>query len=91
MFLVETSTDCLAVSKEAPDLEAEDIPHLFERFWRKSEAHSEKGTLRLGLAVVVACCERLGAICRATLKSHLLRTEIRWMRERPARLRHPAP
>jgi signal transduction histidine kinase len=29
--------------KEAPELEAEDIPHLFERFWRKSEARSEKG------------------------------------------------
>ena len=41
--LVEASPDCLTVSNEAPELEAEDIPHLFERFWRKSEARSEKG------------------------------------------------
>ena len=50
--LVEASPDCLAVSNEAPELEADDIPHLFERFWRKSEARSEKGHSGLGLAVV---------------------------------------
>ena len=76
--LVEASTDCLAVSNEAPELEAEDIPHLFERFWRKSEARSEKGHAGLGLAVVAACTERLGATCRATLQNQLLRIEIRW-------------
>jgi signal transduction histidine kinase len=76
--LVEASTDCLAVSNEAPELEAEDIPHLFERFWQKSAARSEKGHSGLGLAVVAACSERLGATCRATLRSHLLRIEVRW-------------
>jgi signal transduction histidine kinase len=65
--LVEASPDCLAVSNEAPELEAEDIPHLFERFWRKSEARSEKGHAGLGLAVVAACTERLSEIYRATL------------------------
>jgi signal transduction histidine kinase len=76
--LVEASLDCLAVSNDAPELEADDIPHLFERFWRKSEARSEKGHSGLGLAVVAACTERLGATSRATLQNHLLRIEIRW-------------
>ena len=76
--LVEASADCLVVSNDAPELEADDIPHLFERFWRKSEARSEKGHSGLGLAVVAACTERLGATCRATLQNHLLRIEIRW-------------
>jgi len=76
--LVEASTGCLAVSNEAPDFEAKDLPHLFERFWRKSEARSEKGQSGLGLAVVAACAERLGARCRATLQNCLLRIEIRW-------------
>ena len=49
-----------------------------ERFWRKSEARSEKGHSGLGLAVVAACAERLGARCRATLQNCLLRIEIRW-------------
>ena len=73
-MLVEASTGCLAVSNEAPDFEAKDLPHLFERFWRKSEARSEKGCL----AVVAACADRLGARCRATLQNCLLRIEIRW-------------
>jgi signal transduction histidine kinase len=76
--LVEASTDCLAVSNEAPELEANDLPHLFERFWRKSEARSEKGHSGLGLAVVATCAERLGATCRATLQNQLLRIEVRW-------------
>jgi len=76
--LVEASTGCLAVSNEAPDLESKDLPHLFERFWRKSEARSEKGHSGLGLAVVAASAERLGARCRATLQNCLLRIEIRW-------------
>ena len=49
-----------------------------ERFWRKSEARSEKGHSGLGLAVVAACAEWLGARCRATLQNCLLRIEIQW-------------
>jgi hypothetical protein len=43
---VEASTDGLAVSNAAPDLEAEGILHLFERFWRKSRSVFRKGTVR---------------------------------------------
>ena len=76
--LVEATRHFLAVSNEAPELEAQDIPRLFERFWRKSESRSEKGHSGLGLAVVAACSERLGGKYRATLENHQLRIEIRW-------------
>jgi hypothetical protein len=37
----------------------------------------KRGHSGLGLAVVAACTERLGATYRATLQNHLLRIEIR--------------
>jgi signal transduction histidine kinase len=76
--LVEASPHCLAVSNEAPNLEPNDIPHVFERFWRKTEARSERGHSGLGLAVVAACSERLGGKCLAILEHGLLRIEIDW-------------
>ena len=75
---VEASAHRLAVSNEAPDLEPDDVPHLFERFWRKSESRSEKGHSGLGLAIVAACSERLDGRCLATLEQGQLRIETRW-------------
>ncbi|HEU4678911.1 MAG TPA: ATP-binding protein [Terrimicrobiaceae bacterium] len=76
--LVQVSPHQLVVSNEAPNLGPNDIPHLFERFWQKSESRSEKGHSGLGLAIVAACAERLGGRCLTTLAQGRLQIEIAW-------------
>ena len=76
-MLVEASTGCLAVSNEAPDFEAKDLSICLNGSG-ENQKRAPKGHSGLGLAVVAACAERLGARCRATLQNCLLRIEIRW-------------
>ena len=55
----------------------EDLERLFERFWRKDEAHSGYGHSGLGMSIVKACASLLGGECRASLSEDgLLRIEI---------------
>lgn len=57
----------LAVSNPRGDLEASDLPHVFDRFWRKDAARGEAGHAGLGLALVRAYATRLGVQSSATL------------------------
>jgi two-component system, OmpR family, heavy metal sensor histidine kinase CusS len=45
----------LSVSNGTVDLGAEDLPYLFDRFWRKDPARSQTGRSGLGLALAKAC------------------------------------
>jgi len=65
--LIEASPQRLTVSNPAPDLAQEDIGQLFERFWRKDEAHSGYGHSGLGMSIVRACATLLGGECVASL------------------------
>jgi len=75
---ISVSPRSLSVKNEAPDLVEEDIDHLFDRFWRKSTARSEKGHSGLGLSVTRAGIEFLGGSCRASLDQGILLTEASW-------------
>ncbi len=77
-ILVEASPHHLAVCNQVRDLDPQDVPHLFERFWRKSDSRSEKGHSGLGLSIVAACSESLGGTCRATVENDCLAIEVRW-------------
>jgi len=56
----------LAVTNRAPDLSAEHVPHLFERFWRRDAARTDTAAHSgLGLALVDAVAARLGLDARA--------------------------
>jgi signal transduction histidine kinase len=60
----------LAVCNPAPHLLAGDVPHLFERFWKKhtpSAARTQHSGL--GLSIVAACASAMGARCDATLNA----------------------
>jgi signal transduction histidine kinase len=48
-------------------MEPADLEHLFERFWRKDEAHSGHDHSGLGMSIVRACATLLGGECRASL------------------------
>ncbi|MGA7393458.1 MAG: ATP-binding protein, partial [Terrimicrobiaceae bacterium] len=73
----------LTVHNQVRDLDPQDVPHLFERFWRKSESRSEKGHSGLGLSIVAACSESLGGACRATLENDRLAIEVQWNPQAP--------
>lgn len=75
---VAANSHHLLVENEAPDLEEDDLPHLFTRFWRKSQSRSEKGHSGLGLSVVRAGVEHLGGTCSSELVKGLIRIEVKW-------------
>lgn len=57
----------IVVSNPAPDLTAEDVSRLFDRFWRKDESRSDRGHSGLGLSIVRACASLLGGNCAAEM------------------------
>ncbi len=75
---VRASAHLLAVSNAAPDLAPEDVGHLFERFWRKSAARSERQHSGLGLSIVAASVALLGGSCAADLQDGILTIEVSW-------------
>ncbi|HSI62690.1 MAG TPA: ATP-binding protein, partial [Candidatus Saccharimonadia bacterium] len=66
---VTASPARLCVSNPAPDLHAGDVPHLFERFWRKHSASGAEHHSGLGLSIVAVCVETLGGRVRASFDS----------------------
>lgn len=49
----------LSISNPASTLSPEDLPRVFDRFWRKSAARSDREHAGLGLAIVKGLCEFL--------------------------------
>ena len=64
---VDNASVTVAVANPRGDLEAHDLPQLFERFWRKDTARGEDGHAGLGLALVRAYAAQLGVQSSATL------------------------
>ena len=59
----------LRVSDEGPGISAADLPHVFERFYRSTEARGRPGS-GLGLAIVRAAAERHGGTVSAGRSEH---------------------
>jgi two-component system sensor histidine kinase QseC len=57
----------LCVTNPVEHLSAEDVPHLFDRFWRKDAARSSAEHSGLGLSLARALAARLGFTLRAML------------------------
>lgn len=64
---LEFSPTQVTISNPAPDLTAQDIPHLFERFWKKDQSRSGYGHSGLGLSIVQASASLLNAKCTGKL------------------------
>ncbi len=59
----DTDNFFITVSNTVTDLTSEDLPHLFERFWRKDAARTSDGIHSgLGLSTARAIAEALGLI-----------------------------
>lgn len=68
----------LRVSNPAPHLNADDLPLMFERFWRKEGSAGQDHHSGLGLSIVRACAEALGGECAARLDDGVLQMEVNW-------------
>jgi signal transduction histidine kinase len=60
----------LRIENCAPNLTSDDLPHLFEPFWRKDPARSDCAHAGLGLSLVRAYCRLMGAQIDAELSDH---------------------
>ncbi len=66
------------VTNAAPALTAGDVPHLFERLWRKDAARSDASHAGLGLSLAQSCAKALGFVLTADLDSRgLLSVSLR--------------
>jgi len=76
---VRLSPDRIVVTNPAPGLVPEDLPHLFERFWRKDVSRTGYGHSGLGLSIVGSCAALLGGRCEARLNpAGELEMIVRW-------------
>jgi two-component system sensor histidine kinase MprB len=58
------ATAVLRVADNGPGIDPDDLPHVFDRFYRSARARSLPGS-GLGLAIVRQCAERHGGVARA--------------------------
>lgn len=58
----------LSVSNPTTDLSPDDLPRIFDRFWRRDAARSDGRHAGLGLSLVAALCELLGFSREARLR-----------------------
>lgn len=76
---IEAGPGFFAVSNPAPELTAQDVDFLFDRFWRKRTGRESGEHSGLGLSIVASCTTLLGGHCRATLSpAKGLRLEVRF-------------
>jgi signal transduction histidine kinase len=73
---VQADQRALAIRNPAGELGAEDLPRLFERFWRKDASRTGYGHAGLGLALVRGFCELQGWRIHATLDAGALEVRI---------------
>ncbi|MEO7972957.1 MAG: HAMP domain-containing sensor histidine kinase [Thermoanaerobaculia bacterium] len=71
-----STSGALVWTNFAPDLDAADLPHLFDPFWRKNRARSGGEHAGLGLSLVRALVRRWGGEASASLADGELRIEI---------------
>lgn len=55
---------------QSENLTAADVPHLFERFWRKDEARTDRRRHGLGLALAAEFAQLMGATLIASVKDN---------------------
>lgn len=65
-----------SICNPAPNLKAEDIKHLFERFYTADRSRSSKGS-GLGLYIVKTLLEKMnGKIADVSLREHVLHIKV---------------
>jgi signal transduction histidine kinase len=76
----------LSFRNATTELTAADVPHLFERFWRKDSARSDGRRHGLGLALAADCARLLGGDLTAQLHAQGTAAEIELLLELPLQM-----
>lgn len=77
VILSSNASTLFECTNNAPGLAPQDIPHLFERLWRKDKARTESGHTGLGLSITQSCANVLGYALKAELNDHTLHIRLR--------------
>ncbi|MDF1713105.1 MAG: ATP-binding protein [Akkermansiaceae bacterium] len=67
IIISSQSDGAVTISNRASGLRADEVDHLFDRFWRADKARGESAHSGLGLSLAKACAEALGLRLQATL------------------------
>ncbi|MDF7799638.1 histidine kinase dimerization/phospho-acceptor domain-containing protein [Pontiellaceae bacterium B1224] len=76
-ILVGAEDALFLCENEAPDLQEEDINHLFERMWRKDTARTESNHAGMGLSIAKACANALNLELTVELVNGRLRIALK--------------
>ncbi|HKQ10509.1 MAG TPA: ATP-binding protein [Rhizomicrobium sp.] len=68
----ESGAVTICISNTVTNLEPEDVPQFFQRFWRKEESRSGEQHCGLGLAIAASFAKTLGWRLTAVLKDNIL-------------------
>lgn len=75
----ENDTIRLSVSNDGPPIPPEDLPHLFERFYRSDKARNANGSFGLGLAIAKTIAEtHKGTICAESGEQKKTTFSVTW-------------
>jgi signal transduction histidine kinase len=73
----------LTVLNDAPNLDHEDLDHLFERFWRKDPSRSDGKHSGLGLTLCQALAKEMGYTVAAKLRGGVLEIALAGPTQQP--------
>jgi signal transduction histidine kinase len=77
LITTELCEGSIRISNPAPDLQAADLDHMFERFWQKNSAHNDYQHSGLGLSIVQTCARLIPAEVETSLEQGILTISIR--------------
>lgn len=69
---IELDAGSITIANAAPDLPQEDLPHLFDRFWRAEKSRSNSAHSGLGLALARQAAKAIGCRLDASLAGGVL-------------------
>lgn len=69
---IELHPDGITLSNAAPELTQDDLPHLFDRFWRAEKSRGNSGHTGLGLALARQAASAIGSRLDASLSDGML-------------------
>jgi signal transduction histidine kinase len=69
---IELDAGSITIANAAPELTQEDLPHLFDRFWRAEKSRSNSAHSGLGLALARQAAKAIGCRLDASLAGGVL-------------------
>ena len=75
-LIIESHGSGISVANTVEGFDPDELPHLFERFWRADRSRTGNGHSGLGLSLARACAETLSWTLTASLEEDTLRFDL---------------